>query len=193
MPRQISDELLTALSEPLVNPCIFVSITFKNETVNIWSGLGTQVFNGLTFTGLGPLMTLSTPEEGYTVQARGMTLTVSGIDPVFLPDVKDNLQLGAPVTVWLGLKDPSSGELIDEPAIAFQGCVDQPSFVIGEKDIAIEIALESRLISMNTSIDRRLTNDDLQLTTPGDLGLMFVAGLQNQVLMWGSPIRNDSI
>lgn len=175
--------MLTALQATDLQPALFVSATFASETVYVWSGVGSITWNGETWQGLGGLLGVSVTEDGSTVEARGITIALSALNPTLLAEALGDYQLGLPVTVYLGLY--SGGSLISSPITTWAGRIDQPTVDVGADTATIAIACENRLIDMNIAVDRRLTNVDQQMLAPGDLGLIFTAGLQEQTLFWG--------
>jgi hypothetical protein len=191
MPRQMSSGMIAALSAAELNPAAFVQIAFATATVYVWSGIGSISWNGQTWTGLGSLLGLSVMEDAATVEARGITVTLSGIDPTLLSDCLGEFQLGQPVAVYLGLY--SGGSLISSPVATWVGRLDQPTIDVGADNVTISINCENRLLDMNVAVDRRLTHEDQQMDYPGDLGLQFVAGIQEMTLFWGHPINSHNI
>jgi hypothetical protein len=195
MPRVLSGAMITALSAPVLNPAIFVQVEFLDhvdgtthldvfDNVYVWTGIGSVSWNSQTWIGLGAFLGLTTPEDSSVVEAKGITLTFSGIDPTVLPDALNKVVLGAPVTIYLALYD-GSHTLIADPVIAWAGRLDQPTFDVDPQEVSLSINCESRLLDMNVAVDRRLTNEDQQMNWPGDLGFQFVDGLQQQTIFWG--------
>ena len=193
MPRDISPEMLAALSAPMLRPAFFVTITFIDAVVYLWTGSGTVTFDGNDYLGAGALMGISAAEEGSTVHARGITLTLSGLDAGLLPEALNEAILGLPVTVKLGLFDLTTSDLIVSPAIVWKGNLDQPKFTIGAEGVSLEVNCESKLVDLNTPIDRRITDENIQSETPDDLWAMFVDGLVQRTLFWGQPITTNNI
>lgn len=186
MPRSMSPGMLAALQATQLLPAIFVSLQFSTGTVYIWSGLGNLTWNGHTWTGVGSLGGISPIQEGATVDASGITLTLSGIDNALLADALQNLQVGLPVTIYLGLFDNASPtSLLPDPLVAWAGRADQPTIDVGAETATISIACENRLIDMDVAVDRRYTHDDAQIDHPGDLGFQFVNSLQDLIIYWG--------
>ena len=192
MPRPMSSGMIDALSTGIIYPVIFVQMAFITETVYIWSGLGATDWNGHTWQGLGSLLGFSTPEDSSTVEAKGITITLSGIDATLMPEALTDFQLGLPVTVYFGALN--AGSLFGTPVVAWAGRMDQPSFEISGNEVTLSINCENRLIDMNIAVDRRYTNEDQQLDFPGDLGCQFVDGLQEKTLFWGGyPASQNNI
>jgi hypothetical protein len=183
MPRAMSSADLTALQSSNLQPVVFVQITFNSTTIYLWSGIGSISWNGQTWTGLGSLLGMSPIEDGATVEARGMSITLSGLDATLISNCLSDFGLGLPATVYFGMR--SSGSIISSPIDAWSGRVDRPDISVSGQEATITINLESRLLDMNNAVDRRLTNQDQQMTWPGDLGLQFVDALQERTLFWG--------
>ena len=129
MPRAMSSDMLAAVQSSELRPALFVEAYFVTGPIHVWSGYGTIQWNGHTWAGIGTLGGVSTIEDGASVEAKGITLTMSGIDSALIADVLGEFQLGAPVTVWLGLF--SAGALIASPIVSWAGRMDQPSIEVG--------------------------------------------------------------
>jgi hypothetical protein len=179
----MSTAMVAAIQSNNLQPALFVQASFSNETVYIWSGTGSITWNGQTWAGLGALLGVSAAEDGSTVEARGITITLSGLNSALLAEALGSYQLGLPVTVYLGFF--SDGSLVASPIAAWAGRMDQPTIEVGADTATISINCESRLIEMNNSVDRRYTLQDQQMDHPGDLGFQFVDGLQEMTLNWG--------
>lgn len=184
MPRpDATPAFIAAIQTQYVQPALFVQITFVNGPVNVWSGSGSITANGITYLGIGQFGGISNAEEGSTILARGITLTLSGIDSTLLSDTINEYRLGLPVSVYLGAF--SAGALIVNPVLVWSGRTDQPTITVGGDTATISIACESRLVDMNVSVERRYTSADQQLDYPDDNGFNFVNSIQSIVLYWG--------
>jgi hypothetical protein len=186
MPRlDATAAFVAAAQAAYVKPIILVQVNFTTGPVYIWSGIGSKSWNGNTYAGVGQFGMISSVEEGSDVHARGIVLSLSGIDPTLLGDVLNDYQQGLPVLVHLGLLDPSTGNIISNPICSFSGRTDQPTIDVSGESAKISIACENRLVEMNTSVERRYTNEDQQIDHPGDLGFAFVNAIQNVTVYWG--------
>ena len=182
--------MLTAIQSSALYPAVFVQLTFQSGPVYIWSGLGTVNWNGQNWIGVGALGGVSAIEEGSSVEAKGVTLTLSGFDSTLLPDVMGEFALLLPVTIYFGAFN--SGVLIDNPIASFVGQMDQPMVEINGETATISINCESALIALNEATDRRYTNDDQQRDWPGDLGMSYVMSIQEISLQWGQQTNVTS-
>lgn len=184
MPRTLSADFLAAIESSGVRPAIFVEANFTSGPLYAWTGLGSIDWNGHTWLGVGSLGSISTIEEGADVNAKGITIGLSGIDPTILTGVVSEFRTGLPVTVYFGLFDADM-TLIADPVISFQGRMDQPTLNVDGQSASISINCENRLLDMNVSVERRYTNEDQQLDYPGDRGFEFVNSIQEVAVNWG--------
>jgi hypothetical protein len=176
--------MAAALAAAVLQPALLVSMQFASETGYAWSGYGDLVWSGMTFKGLGEFGQISAIEETNEVENKGITLALSGIAPRLMPQVLKETRILGAVTVWLACFD-STGAIIADPVIAFQGFMDSPAMVDGGKDCTASLAAEDDLADLNRPCYRRYTNEDQQIDHPGDTGMQYVAGLQEQITFWG--------
>lgn len=185
MPRpDATPAFISAIQSAYVKPALFVQVNFTTGPVYVWSGAGSITWNGITWTGVGQFGSVSMIEEGADVQARGIVLTLSGIDPTLLGDVLNDYAQGLPALVYLGLFD-ASNDLIANPITCWSGRTDQPTLTMSGETGSLSIACENRLVEMNVSVQRRYSNEDQQLDYPTDQGFSFVNSIQDVTIFWG--------
>lgn len=177
--------VLAALQLPDVQLSMLASIGYRSGTVYVWSGIGDLSWNGHTWKGMGSLLGVETPEDAATVEARGIAVLLSGLNPALLADAEGDFQPGLPATAYLAVW--SGGAIIPDPIVMWSGLTDQPTIDVQPEAVMISQACENRLAEMNTAVDRRLTHMDQQMDWPGDLGLQFVDAIQEMTLYWGFP------
>jgi hypothetical protein len=180
---------LAATQSTNLRPALFVEAHFVNGPIYVWTGRGSIVWGGHTWLGVGSLGSVSTIEEGASIDAKGITITLSGIDSTLLADIMTEFQVGLPVLVWLGFFDETLS-LIDDPVISWAGRMDQPTVDVDGQTCTISINCENRLVEMNVAVDRRYTNEDQQLDYPGDRGMEFVSSIQDVTIYWGRTPSN---
>lgn len=192
MPRNLTSGMASALSSQVIRPAILADITFATSVVYVWSGYGTLTWNGRDYLGVGSLGTISNISEGSTVEARGVTLNLSGVDNSLLADCMADHKHGLLATLYLALFN-ADGSMISSPCVLWLGRVDQPSISIGADKSTISLALEGNLMDVQSSAGRRLTSEDLQMQYPGDLGLSFVNLIQFCTSWWGTKPTSSGI
>ena len=102
MPRVTDAATLNALCDSNLQPAIFVQLTFASAAAYVWSGSGSCTWGGNTYLGLGGFLGFADIEDGNDVNARGIEIIISGLDPTLLPDCLSEYQLGLPAAVYLG-------------------------------------------------------------------------------------------
>jgi hypothetical protein len=192
MPRNLTTEMVTALTATILYPAVFVNLTFSTGPVYVWSGAGSVSWNSSTWLGLGSLLGLSTPEDSSNVEAKGISVTISGLDSSYMAGALREIQLGLPAIIYLGFYTSLGGTLINTPAICWSGRMDQPTFSISGSEATITFNCENRLLDMNIDVSRHYTNEDQQMSYPGDLCFMFVDGLQEKNLLWGQTTTSTN-
>lgn len=185
MPRNVTADFILALGEGYLFPAIFVTITLASGPVFIWSGTGQRIMNGQVYTGVAGSLSFSTIEDGAEVRSRGVSVGLSGFDPMLLPSALNDFQVGLPATIYLGLLAGEGLGLVDNTVIAWAGRTDQPTIEVqGPESASISINLETVLQDMNTARPYRYTNQVQQRFYPGDQGLVWVNAIQNIATYW---------
>ena len=184
MPRDLDSAYPPALESAQIVACLFAAITFSTGTQYMWSGLGNYAWNGQAWKGLGDLCGVTPYQEGTEVTAQGIIVSLSGIDNTLLGDCLYDIQLGLPATVWLGLVDSNTMQLIGQPVVYFGGVVDAPKFSIGPEKSMISLALETNFLRLQQGQRLRLTASDQRRLYPDDTGLNWVPALNDMALVW---------
>jgi hypothetical protein len=183
MSRDLNASLAAALSAGTISPIVLAMFTFVSQTTYVWSGVGTLVWNGNSYLGVGSLGKLGAIVEGVDVKADGTTVELSGIDPVYQSNCLADIQIGAPAMVWFGLMQ--NGAVVGTPYLVFSGAVDQPTFQIGGETISIQLALENKMSNLARPSMRRYTSADQRLYYPTDIAFGWVEQLNDLALNWG--------
>lgn len=183
MARNLPGPMITAITSNLASPCFLVDLTLASGVQHIWSGIGSLVYGGSTYLGVGSLGAVGDINEGCDVKADGTTITLSGIDPTLLNDCLNEIQLGAPVTIWFAVFQ--DGAIIGAAYSIFAGTVDQPVIPIGPETIAITLKLENRMTNLQRPSCRRYTASDQNYDHADDSGFNRVETLNDIALVWG--------
>lgn len=85
-----------------------------------------------------------------------------------------------------GSVTPTTAYVLPTPFVLFEGTMDRMVLTDRGDEASVAIFCESRLISLENNNVRRYTPEDQKIDYPNDLGLDFVAGLQNAEIRWGS-------
>lgn len=181
MARDISSPMLASLTSNEIRPGFLADLEFHSETAHVWTGAGTLVWNGNNYLGVGSLGKIGAVTEGSTVGAEGTTISLSGIDQVLLAESLNDIQLGAPATIWFVLFDQNLN-ILGTPYPLYVGTVDQPQIEMGTEEMTISLKLENRMVNLQRANLRRYTSADQQLYFPTDCAFNWVEILGDQAL-----------
>ena len=197
--------MATAISARVLRPAFLISMEFATSTSYAWSGLGPITWGGMTFQGIGTFGSISTISEGSTVEAQGLTIELSGINPASMNNVLNETRILGTVNIWIALFD-DTGALIPDPFMSYQGKMDQPSISDDNKSCTAAITVENILDDLTRSCFRRFTNDDQQIDlaatltrlgmspTTIDTGFRWVPSIQEAIIFWGtSPGSSNNV
>lgn len=181
--------MLAADAAVVIRPAFFVEMEMDTSPVTylrVWTGMGTKSWNSKTWLGVADVGSISAFPETTSVQAQGLTLTLSGIPSALVSDALTYLRQGKAVSIWMAMLDDADAVTAD-PYKSFGGSIDMVSMDEGGKTSSITVNVENRLIDLKRPRERRYTHEDQQVSHPGDLGFQYVEQLPNQNLSWPGP------
>lgn len=139
--------------------------------------------SAVTFQGVGSLGSISTITEVSSVNATGVTLTLSGLDPATLQDGLTQLNQGDMAQIFMGAV--VNGVVVDYPVLLYQGLTDQVTVDVSEKTATVKLSLESRLSDLQRSFNQKYTAQWQEQRYPGDTCLNSVEKLIDCLVKWG--------
>lgn len=181
---------------------LFAEIAFADNTLYLWSGIGSiapagpawsslATFPyGQSFTGTGWLGRLSSVPGTKKIQAKNITLALNGIPSNLVAEAIGQVRMTGTVTIWLAFL--ASGAVIADPLQIFSGSLDVPSLSDSGDTSLISITCENSLLSLNLAPNRLFSDADQQIYFPGDLGFSFTDKLANIALFWPAPANVGS-
>lgn len=184
MSRDLTNEMIAEVTADSLSPIYIFKAEFDSGDSNFWTGRGSLVFNGDTYTGLGDFLSISEVVETQNAEANGLSVTLSGIPSSLISVALSEKYQGRTVTIWFGCLD-STGALISSPIIVFRGFMDVMELLEGGNTAALTVKAENELIILNRAKERRYTDEDQKLDYPSDVGFEFVTALQDAEITWG--------
>jgi len=205
MSRDLSSAVLDVLEDDVVYPFFAIELLFDgDEVLRMWTGLGTLVYQGLSWFGTGNLLQIDVIEETSEIAAKGATVTLSGIPPEVLSLAISEPYQGRQAKIYFGTF--SRGILLQENAAyilfedgskilledrktdlteIFAGYMDQMNIEEAENSSTVQLTIENKLIDLERPRTARFTNAYQKYLYPNDKGLEFVEDLQTKELFWG--------
>lgn len=193
MPRKVTSDFILALNSGALYPCMYLELYLVSGPIRLCTAMYDQLLNGNTFKGVGTFLEVSTIEDGATVLARNITVTLTGIDPTLIhAALGEEFQVGLPATLTLGLLGNETNSLpVNSPVVMWAGRTDEPTIMVDEKSASISINLESALLDMNTPVPYRWTAQDQAIFFPKDKAFKWVTSIQNQPTYWNQVESNN--
>ena len=182
--REFTGGMATVVASPTYKPLVFVLAEFNAGTLYLWNGRGQLLWNSITWNGAGTLMSISPIKETADLQATGVQIGLAGLSSSLLSTSIGQARLGKKAQVWFGSMNMSTGAVEANPYLAFEGRFDTNSIALNADTCIISCSYENHLVSLDTPKTRRWTNEDQQISHPGDLGFIYIPELINQVALW---------
>lgn len=171
----------TGFNDTEVNIFSAVKMEFDSATIGLWSGYSDITIAGVEYLGTGALLGISEVEETSEISARGVTITVSGLDESILAIALNEPYQNRALSVLIGTID---GTTVDSYTL-FRGRMDVMKISESGGTTSISITAENRLIDLERPRSARYTSEDQKRLFAGDKGLDYVADIQDKALLWG--------
>lgn len=179
MSRSINSSLLTALSQDNLEPYLAIDLNFDTDPVYLWTGYGDKDIGSNTYLGAGHLLGVTGLEEVVDLAAKSLTITLSGMNSTILNmALTENYQRRS-CTVQLGEMSTS------ETLVLFEGFMNTMAISDNGQESTIALSVESKLIGLEKSSNRRYTHDNHQARHSGDTFFSYVADLADKEVVWG--------
>lgn len=186
MTRALDSALEVEVQEPEIVPILLVKLAFDSSDVNVWTGIGDLSFGGDTYSGVGDLGGVSELEETIILRSSGVTFTLSGIPSSLLSIALAEDYSERFAKMWFAVIDYQAKTFIGTPYLAFSGRMDVMDIDEGPEVSTISLSCENRLVDLERPKIRRYTSEDQKIDFPSDLGLDFVAGINDgKSVIWG--------
>ena len=183
MARDLTAGVITQLQAASVEVGVLFEGEFESGWVRLWSGVGTLSWDSKSWSGVGTLLGISGIDETNEIRASGLTVSLSGVPSDLLSAALGDARSGKTGRVYLAFF--SSGSIVADPILQFEGRLDVPAIEDGPETATISISYESELIDLERARERRYTPEDQAIDFPGDLGFDYVAALQDAQITWG--------
>lgn len=188
MSRSLSATLSSALTGTIVEVFFAIDLNFTGTEASpstplyLWTGYGDLSYMGKTYLGTGLALSVSAVEETTEMEAKGATITLSGIPASLFSLALSEPYQGRECVIYLGVRT-STGSV--EFVEVFSGELDQMNIIEASETATIAVTAENVLIKLERPVVRRFTSEDQKSRYPSDLGLDFVAALQDKEIYWG--------
>lgn len=165
----------------VVNFIAAVEMSFDSGAVRVWNGYESIIIDGEEYLGLADLLSISGFDETLEIAAKGATVAIAGFDSsVISIALQENYQNRA-MRIMVGTLDAG----VPDMYTIFRGRMDVMEINESGGTSVISVSAENRLIDLERARSSRYTSEDQKTYYPGDLGLDYVADLQDKSIDWG--------
>lgn len=187
MPRDLDASLAEQLAGAELRPVFFFEMetTEAGVYVRAWTGVGTFIWNGLEWAGIGAFGRIAAIEETSELRAAGRSYELQEVDPALIQESLAYMRQGKAVSLWIGAVEASRPVLIGEPKLLDRGRLDLVEVADDALTCTIKVAVESRLIDLERPRAVRYTAGAQVEIDPTDEGFAYVAPLQDAEVAWG--------
>ena len=158
-----------------------VELEFDSGTVRLWNGTYDATIEGETYTGAGSLLSISEVEETSEIAARGVSMSLSGLDTSLISTALQENYQNRNARVLFGT---ISGSTFTAYTL-FRGRMDVMTISEGAETATITVTAENALIDLERARSLRYTSESQKALYPNDKGLDYVADLQDKEILWG--------
>ena len=212
MSRDLSAALSGTLEDNVVYPFFAVELQFDSpNTLRLWTGYGTLVYDNVSYYGTGELLGISSVEETIEMAAKGATLTLSAVPSEVISLALQEPYQGRVCKIYFGMfttdtllqEDGTSYILMQDGSKirlesqetglteVFTGYMNQMNIEEGPETSTIQLSVENKLVDLERPRVARYTSAYQKDKFNGDLGLDFVESLQDQKLTWGRVVEEN--
>ncbi len=184
MSRDLTSDFIAAITAAGLAPVMLIRAYFDSGTLNLWNGLGPLTYGGNLYTGVTPILNVDTILEQKTTAATGVNISLSGLDSTILSLAENEPYQQRAIEIYIGMLD-SSGAIIADPYLMFQGYMDTMTIADDGQSINIAVACESELIALERALQSTYTPENQKIEFPDDSFFDFVANIQDQTVQWG--------
>lgn len=164
-----------------VNLFLAAEMLFDSGAIRLWNGYQDATIDGELFIGTGHLLSIGNIEESSDVSARGTSLSLMGLDASIISiAMQENYQNRA-ARIIVGTLDNG----VFTTYTLFRGRMDVMEIAEDGETATVAITAENRLIDLERPRSSRYTSEDQKTYYSGDLGLDYVADLQDKQFNWG--------
>lgn len=184
--RYLAPEVVSALNAGTLNPRFLLELEFQIDTVRLHSGFGVIQFQGTSWYGMGGFGGVSSIGQKGDGAATSIIFTLAGIPLTgdlwnFLTLAEKYCRQGGPAKFYIALIN-SSGAIIGQPIGLSCTLMDVPVIEDNAGTATITISTEDPLIRQQVGLGLRYTHEDQLHDFSGDLGLEYMAELQDRTL-----------
>jgi hypothetical protein len=168
-------------------PVHLVSVHFDDETVYMTDAYKAISYGGNSYLGVGNFMGFSDIEEAAEVMVSSVTLSLSGIDQIWISKVLNKEYIDRTIKIYTAFLDDAQTLVID-PVLIFEGRMDSPA--INEDpdsgESTVSVSATNAWVDFSRKTGRHTNHEEQQVHFAGDKGFEFASEVVQDII-WGKP------
>lgn len=164
----------------------FVKMVLDDVTLHLCTNAFDYDWDGITWKGLGAVAFVEPFSETSRPEATAIRIGLSGV-----PEENISLALQTPLqgrtaSVYCGLLDGDTGEIVGDAVLEFEGEIDTPTIQEGPNNdkAMVYITVESPFADYARPLAWRYTDTDHQSRHAPDKFFQYVAQMSEKILIW---------
>ena len=187
MDRSSTSAFQTEVAKLQNRPIHLVEVYFDDETVYMTDAFKDISYNSNTYTAVGHFMGFSDIEEAAEVIVSSVTLSLGGVDQVWVSRVLNKAYIDRTVKIYTAFLDDALALVVD-PVLIFEGRMDQPSI---EEDpdagtSSVSVSVTNAWVDFSRKTGRHTNHEEQTLHFAGDKGFEFASEVTPDII-WGRP------
>lgn len=182
MTRWVSNTNATEADKASLYILTLAKLEFDSGTVYVHDGVGTVTFGGNNYLGVGQYGSFDMVDENIDNVARGIKVTLSGIDTTLVPIAMDEVYQGRAATFYVGFLNDSM-QFVADPEEVWSGRMDTMSISMDKNTAVISLSCEYRL--RKEPVLARYTDEDQRLAYSGDTFFNLTQFIPRYKATWG--------
>ncbi|MFZ9883962.1 MAG: hypothetical protein ACO3ON_00700 [Ilumatobacteraceae bacterium] len=187
MTRWVSNTNQTEAAKASLYIITMAKLEFTSGTVYVHDAVGTLTYDGNNYLGVGQFGSFDIVDENIETVARGIKVTLSGVDASLVPIVMTEVYQGRNATFYVGFLDANM-QFVADPEEVWSGRMDTMSIDLGEKTAVISLSCEYRL--RKEPVLARYTDEDQRLAFAGDSFFNLTQFIPRYKATWGDKPTN---
>lgn len=188
MARDLTSSMITEVTASVLSPILMVEMFFDSGTLRLWTGIGTINWAGNDFVGAGHLLGFSGVEETSDLSVSSTKFSLSGVPVSVLSMALTEDYQNRKVRCYFGTLD-NTGAVISDPYLLFSGKMDVMESQDSGETCTVALNAESDLVDLTVIRSRQYTSEDQKSEFYDDLGLDFVATIEDTEINWGVGVK----
>jgi len=168
-------------------PVHLLSVHFDDEVVYMNDGYKDIVYDSNTYQAVGHFMGFSDIEEAAEVMVSSMTISLSGVDQVWVSKVLNKQYIDRTVKIYTAFLDDAQALVVD-PVLIFEGRMDTPT-ISEDPDggqSSVSVSATNAWVDFSRTTGRHTNHEETQIHFSGDKGFEFASEIVKDVI-WGKP------